>query len=110
MNEAQQIIIVDLDGERKKMLRTRREEWMKGETRLQELAVETGGNVRTPSVPADLFTDAAEIARGIGSHYDVTYTPSRTLAESGGKAKRIVSVASRSDVVKLRTRKTLTAP
>lgn len=110
MNEAQQIIIVDLDGERKKMLRTRREEWTKGETRLQELAVETGGNVRTPSVPADLFTDAAEIARGIGSHYDVTYMPSRTLVESGGKTKRTVSVTSRSDVVKLRTRKTLTAP
>lgn len=108
MNEAQQIIIIDLDGERKKMLRTRREEWAKGETRLQELATETGGNVRTPSIPADLFTDAAEIARGIGSHYDVTYIPSRPLSDSAVAARRSVSVTSRSESLKLRTRKSLT--
>ena len=107
MNEAQQIIIVDLDVERKKMLRGRRDEWAKSEERLQKLAAETGGSVRTPSIPGELFTDAAEIAHRIGSHYDVTYTPSQTISKSGSKAVRTVSVTSRSDSLKLRTRTTL---
>ena len=107
-NESQQLVIIDLDVERRKMLRGRRVEWGKAETLLQDLATETGGNVRTPAIPADLFTDAAEIGKATGSHYDVTYTPTKALAEIAGKTIRKIAVTSRSDSIKLQTRRSLT--
>jgi hypothetical protein len=108
MNEARQIIIVDLDAERRKMLRTRREEWEEGEERLRRLADETGGDFLAPSDVREFLVGAAEIARSIGSHYDVTYMPARTISESGPSLPRAISVVGRSESLKLRTRKTLT--
>ena len=109
-NEAQQMVIVDLDIERRKMLKTRRGEWEKGEVILQKIATDTGGNIRTPVDAAGLLNSAIDVARGIGSHYDVTYTPTRVIGEASGKGPRNVSVASRSDALKLNTRKTLSIP
>ena len=102
-NGAQQIVILDLDGERRKMLRGRRVEWEKAETRLSVLASETGGNVETPVTPAELFVGAAKIASDIAAFYAVTYTPKQTLADSTGR-KRTVSVESRVASLKFRTR------
>lgn len=109
-NEAQQIVIVDLDVERRKMLKTRRGEWEKGEVSLQKIATDTGGSIRTPIDTPELLNSAIDVARGIGSHYDVTYMPARTIAEASDSTPRTVSVASRSDAIKLKTRKTLSAP
>ena len=109
-NEAQQIVIVDLDIERRKMLKTRRGEWEKGELNLQKIATDTGGSIRTPVDATGLLNSAIDVARGIGSHYDVTYTPSRLIGEASDKAPRNVSVTSRSDAMKLKTRKTLSIP
>jgi hypothetical protein len=109
-NESQQMVIVDLDIERRRMLRTRRGEWEKGEASLQKIAADTGGSIRTPVDTTALLNSAIDVARGIGSHYDVTYTPSQTISEKSDKAPRSVSVASRSDAIKLRTRKTLSIP
>ena len=109
-NEAQQVVIVDLDIERRKMLKTRRGEWEKGEVNLQKIAADTGGTIRTPVDATALLNSAIDVARGIGSHYDVTYTPTRAISEASNKAPRNVSVASRSDALKLKTRKTLSVP
>ena len=109
-NESQQIVIVDLDIERRKMLKMRRGEWEKGEVTLQKVAVETGGSIRTPVDTTALLNSAIDVARSIGSNYDVTYTPSRTISEASDKAPRNVLIASRSDAIKLRTRKTLSIP
>ena len=109
-NESQQIVIVDLDIERRKMLKMRRSEWEKGEVTLQKIAVETGGSIRTPVDTTALLNSAIDVARSIGSNYDVTYTPSRTISEASDKAPRNVLIASRSDAIKLRTRKTLSIP
>ena len=109
-NEAQQIVIVDLDVERRKMLKTRRGEWENGEISLQKITADTGGSIRTPVDTPALLNAAIEVARGIGSYYDVTYTPTRTIAEASDGTSRNVSVASRSDSIKLRTRKTLSVP
>ncbi len=107
MNEATQIVIIDLDGERKKMLRTRRGEWAKAEINLRELANETGGSVFTPTDALGLATAAAEVARSIGSHFDVTYTPLRPIIESESRTVRTISVVSRIEAIKVRTRKKL---
>jgi hypothetical protein len=109
-NESQQIVIVDLDFERRKILRTRRGEWEKGEGNLQTIAVETGGSIRTPVDTTALLNSAIDVARSIGSNYDVTYTPSRTISDASDKAPRNVLIASRSDAIKLKTRKTLSVP
>lgn len=108
MNEAQQIIIIDLDSERRKMLRGRREEWSKAETELSEIASETGGSIDVPISAVDLWTSASEVARSIGSYYDVTYTPAKTIADSGA-VKRNILVESKVESVRVRTRKTLIA-
>jgi hypothetical protein len=109
-NESQQIVIVDLDIARRKMLKTRRGEWEKGEVNLQKIATDTGGSIRTPVDATGLLNSAIDVARGIGSHYDVTYAPARVIGETSDKASRNVSVASRSDALKLKTRKTLSVP
>ena len=109
-NESTRIVIIDLDVERRKMLKARRGEWEKGEVNLQKIATDTGGSIRTPVDSTDLLNASIDVARGIGSHYDVTYTPSRTISEASDKAPRNVTVASRSDALKLKTRKTLSVP
>jgi len=109
-NESQQIVIVDLDIERRKMLRKRRGEWEKGEASLQKIAADTGGSIRTPIDTTALLNSAIDVARGIASHYDVTYMPAHVMSDAPDKAPRNVSVASRSDAIKLRTRKTLSIP
>lgn len=108
MNEAQQIIIIDLDSERRKMLRGRREEWSKAEDELGEIAIETGGSIDVPVSAVDLWTSASEVARSIGSYYDVTYTPAKTIADSGA-VKRDILVESKVESIRVRTRKTLIA-
>jgi hypothetical protein len=85
-NESQQIVIVDLEVERRKMLRTRRGEWEKGEVTLQKVAADTGGSINTPVDTTALLNSAIDVARSIGSNYDVTYTPSRTISDASDKA------------------------
>jgi hypothetical protein len=106
-NEAQQIIIIDLDIERKKMLKDRRAEWEKGEAGLQKIAADTGGYIRTPVDTEGLLASAMEIAEAIGLYYDLTYIPSRAISGATGQ-ERAVSITSRSDAIRLKTRKTLT--
>jgi VWFA-related protein len=109
MNEAQQIIIVDLDSERRKMLRGRREEWSAAEDELRTIAGETGGSIDVPISAVDLWTSAAEVARSIGSYFDVTYTPAKSISESGTSVRREILVESRVESVRVRTRRTLIA-
>lgn len=109
MNEAQQIIIIDLDSERRKMLRGRREEWSNAEEQLTEIAAETGGSIAVPISAVDLWKSASEVARSIGSHYDVTYTPAKTISDAGVAVKRNILVESKVESIKVRTRRTLIA-
>lgn len=107
MNEAQQIVIIDLDRERRAMLRARREEWANAEVRLRELSTETGGEIAASADESQLIMSALDVARSIGSHYLVTYTPSRPISGSATNTNRAVTVAARSDAIKVRTRKTI---
>ena len=107
-NEAQQIVIIDLDRERRKMLKARREEWGKGEANLQKIATDSGGDVAVPIDAAALMTASIDVARAIGSHYDVMYEPSRPISDQKEAGDRSISVKSRSDALRLRLRRVLT--
>ncbi len=109
-NEAQQIIIIDLDSERRKMLRARREEWARGETTMAAIAVRSGGSIRVPVDATALLNDAIAIGRSIGEYFDVTYSPEHTAGTAAARQDRTISVTSRSDAIKLHTRKVLRSP
>lgn len=106
-NDAPQILIVDLDRERRKMLRARRELWASAELQLSEASVDSGGEMRTPIDAAGLLTAARDVGRSIGWTYDVTYAPAKAISGEREKLFRTISVTSHSDVIKLRTRKSL---
>jgi hypothetical protein len=106
MNEAQQIVIIDLDTERRKMLRGRRDEWSNAEDALRKVVGDTGGSIDVPISAVDLWRSASEVARSIGMYYDVTYTPAKLISDSG-TVKRDILVESRVESVRVWTRKTL---
>ncbi len=109
-NEAQQIIIIDLDSERRKMLRARREEWAQGETTMAAIAIRSGGSIRVPVDATALLNDAIAIGRSIGEYFDVTYSPEHVTGTAAARKDRTISVTSRSDALKLHTRKFLRSP
>lgn len=106
-NEAQRIVIINLDIEQKKMLRSRRVEWEKAQRELDQIALETGGVSRSPTDLVNLAIAAAQIARSIGSHYTITYSPTRPVSEITSAESRSVSVKSQSDLIFVRTRRSI---
>lgn len=80
------------------------------ETKLTEIADESGGQIFLPTAASEVVAQAAVIARDIGSQYVVTYRPTRPLAEAKAGEYRKVEVASRRVGLYLRSRQGYVVP
>lgn len=109
MNEAQRIVIVNLDNEMLRTIRRKREEWQTSETKLQNIAEDTGGVFQAPEEYETMLKLAAEIANAVDSNYVITYTPKRPIAESPDGETRKVRVSSRRVGVRIKSRQKITA-
>jgi len=96
---------IDLDmamrRKRKEYERATRE----SETRLKDIAEESGGQILLPTSNEELASEAERVALDIGSQYVVTYRPKRPLAEARPGEYRRVEVASRRVGLYLRSRR-----
>lgn len=95
-------------------MRRKRKEYeratLESETKLTEIADETGGQIFLPASVSGLVAQAAVVARDIGSQYVVTYRPTRPLAEAKAGEYRKVEVASRRVGLYLRSRRGYVVP
>lgn len=82
MNEGQRIVILNLNSEMIKTIRRKREEWQTSETKLQNLAEDTGGMFQAPEEYEKLLKLAAEIAGAVDSNYVIIYTPKRPIVDA----------------------------
>ena len=104
MNEAQAIVIVNLDNAMIRAVRQKREAWRTSEAKLQNLAEDTGGMFQAPEEYETILKLAVEIAKAIDSNYIISYTPTKPIAESPKGAARKVRVSSHLDSVQIRSR------
>ena len=104
MNEAQRIVIVNLDNEMLRTIRSKREEWQTSEIKLQNLAENTGGIFQAPEEYETMLRFAAEIAAAVDSNYVITYTPKRPIADAPDGETRKVRVSSHRAGVRIKSR------
>ena len=107
MNEAQRIISVNLDNEQIRLIRQRREAWLKSEDQMRALADDTGGMFHAPEGIETMWSFALEIANTIDSQYVVTYTPTKPFSTSPSGESRKVIVSTHRDGVHIRARQKL---
>lgn len=103
-NQAQRLVIVNLDNEMMKTVRRKREEWRNSETKLQTLADDSGGVFQASESLESMWKFAAEVANAVDSQYVVTYMPIRSIAESPLSETRKVRVSSPCDGVRIKSR------
>ena len=103
-NEAQKLVIFQIDSEWIKRVRQQRELWRTAETELTNLTEETGGVFLAPEDIESMLKYGREIAQAIDSHYVVTYTPKRSISELPNKEMRQVRVVSRRVGLKVRSK------
>lgn len=108
MNEAQRIVILNLDNEMLRAIRRKREEWQTSETKLQNIAEDTGGVFQAPEEYETMLKLAAEIADAVDSNYAITYTPKRPIADAPDGEIRKVRVSSRRAGVQIKSRQKIT--
>ncbi len=80
------------------------------ETKLTEIAEDSGGQIFLPATTSEVLAQAAVIARDIGSQYVVTYRPTHPLAAAKSGEYRKVEVASRRVGLYLRSRRGYVVP
>lgn len=80
------------------------------ETKLTEIAEDSGGQIFLPASTSEVVAQAAVIARDIGSQYVVTYRPTHPLAAAKAGEYRKVEVASRRVGLYLRSRRGYVVP
>jgi len=80
------------------------------ETKLTEIAEDSGGQIFLPASTNEVVAQAAVIARDIGSQYVVTYRPTHPLAAAKAGEYRKVEVASRRVGLYLRSRRGYVVP
>lgn len=104
MNEAQALVIVNLDKEMVKRVSEKRVIWRENETKLQTLATDTGGIYQAPEELGTMFKLAMEIAKAVDSQYVITYTPKKPFTNSADGENRRVMVSSHCEGVKIQSR------
>jgi VWFA-related protein len=107
MNEAQRIISINLDREQIKLIKQRREAWLRSEDQMHSLAEETGGMFHAPEQLQTMWSFALEVANTIDSQYVVTYTPTRPFSSSPLGETRKVVVSTYKDGVHITARQKL---
>lgn len=103
-NESQRIGVINLDREMIEFVEKKRAAWADSEILLKKLADETGGEFHAPESPEYMLSFASEIARTIGAQYVVTYTPTRSFADSDSGKERKVRVSTHRSGVRIRAR------
>lgn len=96
---------IRFDPQMKRLRKAYEKAMKRSEQRLSSLADETGGRIWLPSTPEEMFTQAREVAREIGSQYVVTYKPKRPLDGAPPSEYRRLVVAPRRIGLRLRARR-----
>ena len=109
MNESQRFVIIEFDNAMIKSVRRRREAWRTSETKLQDLADDSGGIFLAPESLEGMWEFAAEVAGAIDSNCIVTYTPTKPIANSTSGEAGKVRVSSPCDGVQIRSRQKIAA-
>ncbi len=104
MIEAPPIVIFDLDTERLKFIRKRRQVWLESEGKLQNISEKTGGIFFAPETLTTLLTFGSKIAEAVDSQYVLTYLPKRQFAESAKGEIRKIRISSRCVGVEIRAK------
>jgi len=108
-NEAQRVVIINLDTKMIRFVRRKRELWRINEAELENLANDTGGLFQAPKEPSTFWTFAIEIAKAIDSNYVITYTPTKPFGDTTQGEMRKVRVSSHLDGVNIRSRQKIVA-
>ncbi|MEK6279727.1 MAG: VWA domain-containing protein [Acidobacteriota bacterium] len=103
-------IIVDLDPERRRVIKQYEAAMRASETQLTAMTEESGGRIWLPESAEEMIDDGAEAARLIDSQYVVTYQPRRALASSKNGEVRRIEVASRRVGLNLVSRRQFVVP
>ncbi len=103
--KSERLFIVRLDKARLKLAAQKREDWLKSQIELQNLAEETGGIFQAPEEIETMWKLAVEIAKAIDSNYIITYTPTKPIADSPENNERKVRVSSYRNELMIRSRR-----
>ena len=103
-NEAQRLVIIDLDRPRIRFIRGKVEALRESETKMQQLADDTGGLFQAPEELVTMWTFAAEIANSVDSQYVITYVPTKPIGDLAPGETRKVRVSTHCDGVQIRSR------
>ncbi len=106
-NEAQRLIIVNIDNRKINVLRKKIVDLQKSELAMQTLAEDTGGVFQAPEEPITMFEFALEVASVIGSQYVVSYSPTKPITENSPFETRKVRVGTHCSGVEIRSRQKL---
>ncbi len=107
MNNGQRIGIINLDKEMLRYIENKRLAWEESEEKLKKLADETGGEFHAPESKEYMLKFADDIARAIGSQYVITYTPTKSFADSDIGKERKVRVSTHRIGVRIKARQKL---
>lgn len=104
VNEGQRLVIIDLDKTRIKLIRNKVETLRTSETKMQQLADDTGGLFQAPEELETMWKFAAEIAGAVDSQYAITYMPTKPFIDAAPDETRKVRVSTHCDGVQIRSR------
>lgn len=108
--KAERLFIVRLDREAVKLARRKREDWIKSEAELKNLAEDSGGMFHSPEETETMWVFALDVAKAIGSQYVVTYIPTKSFADSPSGEERKVRISTHRDGVQIRSRQKIIVP
>ncbi len=86
---------INLDRAMLKKMRERKEDLVKSEKALSDLAENTNGEIFLPETKEEMLEKSALVARIIDSSYVITYVPKRALSEVSTVEERNIEVSSR---------------
>ena len=106
-NEAQRLIIINLDNKKIAVLRKKIVALQESETKMKTLAEDTGGVFHAPEEMITVFEFGLEIASVIGSQYVITYSPTKPVTANVPFETRKVRVGTHRQGVEIRSRQML---
>lgn len=98
---------INLDRTLLRKIRARRDDLVRSEKQLDELAENTNGTSIIPDTLEEMIDKTAFIAKMIDASYVVTYTPKVPIAESRGVAERNIIVTSKRPGLQVQARRKL---
>lgn len=102
--KSERLFVVRLDNKAIKLAKQKREDWIKNEDELQNLADNTGGFFQSPEAFETIWLAAIEIAKAIDSQHVVSYVPTKPFADSETSESRKIRVSTHCDGVIIKSR------